>query len=133
MKTLKLFLAGFIINLLWFVFAHAYSSTEVKISEPLGGDILPGKQFFRSDIASGIKDSFLFSQWIPFTIKYGIRIAIGASVIAIIYAGYQMIIAFGDAEKTKEAGKIITYALLGLAISLTAFGLVSILTSIKIV
>ena len=133
MKTLKLLIAGFIINLIWFLTTFAANPTEVRISEPVGGGILLGKSLFRRDIEGGIKDSYIFSQLIPFAIKYGIRLAIGLSVITLIIGGYQFIVAFGDTEKRQSAQKTIMYALIGLIIALTAFGIVTVVTSISYV
>jgi len=133
MKGVKLFIAGALINLLWFITTHAASTNDVTITEPIGGDVLIGKPLFRSNIEGGIKDSYIFSQLIPFLIKFGIKLAVSLSIIMLIIAGYQFIIAFGDAEKRKEAQKTILYALIGLVISLTALGIVTIISQINFV
>src|SRR3989338_2619807 len=126
MKKIVFLITGFL-----FSFSQAFalvSTNEVKITEPLGGEILLGKTLFRDTITEGIKSSYIFKQLIPFLIKYGIRLAVALSVIALIVGGYQFIAAFGSSEKRQEAQKTVMYALIGLVLALTAYGIVKILT-----
>ncbi len=107
----------------------AVTSKETNLTPPVGGDILPGGGVLNTDT---IQESFVFSKLIPFVITYSIRLAIGLSVIALIIGGYQYLTAYGDEEKHKNAQKTITYAVIGLIIVLTAFGIVKIITSLQI-
>lgn len=107
----------------------ALNSNEVKLSDPVGGNILPGGNNLSAD---NIKDSFAFSKIIPFVITYGIRLAVVLSVIALIFGGYQYLTAYGDEEKYKTAHKTIMYALLGLVLAITAFGLVKVITTFQL-
>ena len=104
------------------------SDTEVELTKPVGGDILPGGQIVEGDI----KASIIFSKIIPFVIKWTIGLAIVLSVIALIIGGYQYLTAYGDTEKHKNAQKTITYATIGLILAITAFGIVQIITSIRL-
>jgi len=104
------------------------SNSDVKLSDPKGGNILPGGPNLN---AENIQESFIFSKLIPFVITYTIRLAIALAVIALIYGGYQYITAFGKEEKYKIAQQTIIYALIGLVLAITAFGIVQIITSLK--
>ena len=109
------------------VFAQL-SDTEVKLTKPVGGDILPGGQIIEGDI----KASIIFSKIIPFVIKWTIGLAIALAVIALIIGGYQYLTAYGDTEKMKNAQKTIAYAVIGLILAIAAFGIVQIITSISL-
>jgi hypothetical protein len=98
------------------------------ISPPIGTEILPGGSLG----AENIKEHAIFSKVIPFAISYTIRIAIALSVVALIFGGYQYITAYGKAEKHGAAQKTITYAIIGLVVSLTAYAIVAIVTSIQL-
>lgn len=114
--------------LLSFLF-HALAQAQGSIvSPPIGGSILPGG----GNTASDFKDSTIFSKVIPFLITYAINAAIALAVGALIIGGYQFITAYGDTEKHALAQKTITYAVIGLIVSLTAYGIVAILTSIQL-
>ena len=107
--------------------ALAATNTEVKLSKPVGGDILPGGQLLQTDIRS----SFIFSKLIPFAIKYLIGLAAALSVIAIMIGGYQYITAYGDTDQHKKATKTISWAILGLILCITAYAIVALVTSIQ--
>lgn len=104
------------------------TSSKTELTKPVGGDILPGGSALQGDI----KTSFIFSKLIPFAIKYTIRLAVALSVIALIIGGYQYMTAYGNDEKHTAARKTITWALIGLIISITAYGIVRILTIIQL-
>ena len=104
------------------------TSNEVKLTDPVGGKILPGGTILE---AEKVQDSLIFSKLIPFVIKYAIRLAIALAVIALIIGGYQYVTAFGNEEKHKIAKNTIIYALIGLVLAITAFGIVQIITSLK--
>ncbi len=109
------------------VLAQGFGRGDLELTEPVGGDVLPG-----GGLTGGIKTSFIFSKLIPFAIKYAIGLAIALTVIALIIGGYQYMTAYGSDEKHKNAQKTITYALIGLILALTAFGIVQIITSIQL-
>jgi amino acid transporter len=81
---------------------------------------------------SDIRNSFIFNQVLPFCIDYAIKLAVALSVVIIILGGYQFMTAYGNTEKHKKAKRTITYALIGLILSLTAYGIIFILTSIQL-
>ena len=54
------------------------------------------------------------------------------SFLFIIIAGIQILTAYGDDEKLGTAKKTITYAIIGLLISILAYAIVSMLSSVKI-
>ncbi|MBI5412211.1 hypothetical protein HZA43_03475 [Candidatus Peregrinibacteria bacterium] len=130
MKKYYMVLIGVLIN---FSQALALATNETQITEPLGGDTLLGKTLFQKDVGTGIQGSFIFSKLIPFLIRYGIQLAVALAVIAIIAGGFQFIIAFGNTEKREAAQKTIIYAVIGLVIALTAYGIVKIITGINLV
>lgn len=100
---------------------------EVKLSKPLGGDVLPGGSFVQTDI----KSSFVFSRLIPFAIRYLVGLAAALAVIAIMVGGYQYLTAYGDTEKHKNATKTIAWAVLGLILAITSYAIVALITSIR--
>ncbi len=98
------------------------------ISKPVGTSILPGAGVEGSDI----KSSVLFVKIIPFLIQWTINLAIALAVVFIIVGGYQYLTAFGEPEKREAGTRTLTYALIGLVIALTAYGVVAIVTSIQL-
>lgn len=100
---------------------------EVKLSKPLGGDVLPGGSFVQTDI----KSSFVFSRLIPFAIRYLVGLAAALAVIAIMVGGYQYLTAYGDSEKHKNATKTIAWAVIGLILAITSYAIVALITSIR--
>lgn len=101
---------------------------QTMISEPVGKGILPGAGSEGSDIQSSI----LFAKIIPFLIDWTINLAMGLAVIAIIIGGYMYLTAYGDEEKRQRGTRTLAYAIIGLAIALTAYGVVAIVTSIRL-
>jgi hypothetical protein len=101
---------------------------QTMISEPVGKGILPGAGNEGTDIQSSI----LFAKIIPFLIDWTINLAMGLAVIAIIAGGYMYLTSYGDDERKQRATRTLTYALIGLAIALTAYGIVAIVTSIRL-
>ena len=106
----------------------AFTSTELKLSEPRGKDILPSPQILES---TNIQESFVFSKLIPFVITYAIGLTAALAVIGIIIGGYQYLTAFGNEEQYKKAANTIVTAVIGLILAITAFGIVKIITSLK--
>lgn len=104
-----------------------YAQGEVKLSQPIGGDILPGGSFVQTDI----KSSFVFSRLIPFVIRYLVGLAAALAVIAIMVGGYQYLTAYGDTEQHKKATKTIAWAVLGLILAITSYAIVALITSIR--
>jgi hypothetical protein len=121
MKPYKFLLAGSILSIAGISSAFAQ---QTRLTAPVGSDILPGAQALQGDV----KTSIIFSKILPFVIKFAIQLAIALSVIAIIYGGYQYMTAYGDTEKHQVAQKTILWAVLGLALALTAMGIVQIIT-----
>jgi len=111
--------------------AHAITlgNREVELSSPVGSDILPGGGIHQDEI----RTSFVFSNLIPFVIKYAIRLAVILAVAALIVGGFLFITSYGDTEKRTTAQKTIMWALIGLIIVMTAFGIVTIITNISFV
>lgn len=101
---------------------------QAMISKPAGTGILPGAGVEGADIQSSV----LFVKIIPFLINWAINLAIGLAVIAIIIGGYMYITAYGETEKHERAIRTLTYAIIGLVIALTAYGIVAIVTSIRL-
>ena len=108
--------------------AQGYGRDKVDLTAPVGGDILPGSQMLTGDI----KESIIFSKVIPFAIQFMIGLAVALSVIALIIGGYQFMTAYGNEEKHKSAQKTITFALIGLILAITAYGIVRIITTINL-
>ncbi|MBU1016348.1 pilin [Patescibacteria group bacterium] len=104
------------------------TSGDAIISKPAGSGILPGAGVEGSDIQSSV----LFVKIIPFLISWAINLTIGLAVLALIAGGYMYLTAYGDTEKHDRARRTLTYAIIGLILALTAYGIVAIVTSIRI-
>ncbi len=101
---------------------------NTSLTAPLGGDVLPG-----ASLATEFKQSFVFSKIIPFVADYALRIAVGLAVLAILWGGVLFMTSLGNPEAHEKARQIITYALIGLIVALTAFGIVQILSTLQFV
>lgn len=119
---------SFLINLIGTVYAAPASGSDSVISRPVGSGILPGA----GSEGSSIQSSILFVKIIPFLINWAINLAVGLSVVAIIAGGYMYLTAFGETESHERAMRTLTYAVIGLILSLTAYGIVQIVTSIQL-
>lgn len=109
---------------------NALFAQETELTLPVGGDILPGGGLVNA--SQTIQESFVFSKLIPFVVTYAIRLAVALAVIALIIGGYQFLTSYGDTEKRGKAIKTVTYAIVGLIITLMAFGIVMLITSINL-
>ena len=98
------------------------------ISKPVGQGILPGGGAEGSDI----KSSILFAKIIPFLITWMINLAVGIAVIAIIIGGYMYMTAYGNTDRRQQGTRTVIYAVIGLIIALTAYGIISVLTNIQL-
>ena len=127
-KFIGALIAVYVLTLIRMAQAAPITSGETIISKPVGQGLLPGGGTEGVDIQSSV----LFAKIIPFLISWGINLAVGLAVIAVIWGGYQYMTAFGNEEKRSKGTRILTYALIGLVLALTAYGIVSILTSIQL-
>lgn len=127
-KIISTFLAAYLLLLSRFVLAASLSDGDTIISPPVGQGLLPGSG------AEGdtIKSSVVFTKVLPFVINYAINLAIAAAVIVMIWGGYQYLTAYGNTEKRDAANRTLLYAGIGLILALTAYGIVTILTSIQL-
>ncbi len=101
---------------------------DTVLSPPVGRNVLPGGGIQ----AEEVKSSFIFTKLIPFVIDYALKLAIGLSVIVLIIGGYKYMTAYGNTEQQDSARKTLTYAIIGLVLAITAYGIVSIVTSIRL-
>ena len=104
----------------------ADGTDETQLTKPLGGEVLPGGNLYQSDI----KSSAIFSKIIPFVIKYLVGLAAALAVIALMIGGYQYLTAYGDTSKHQKATKTLTWAIIGLVLSIMAYGIVTLITSL---
>ncbi len=130
MNKLKYFIITGIASLLQIpsALAQGFGRDKIELTAPVGGDILPGSQILTGEVETSI----IFSKVIPFAIQFTIGLAVALSVIALIIGGYQYMTAYGDEEKHKNAQKTITYAIIGLILAITAYGIVKIITTIQL-
>ncbi len=124
--TISAFLFLFLFGFSQFCSASVWDK-ETVISPPVGVDVLPSP-----DVVTNIKEYSIFSKIIPFAIDYAVKGAMALSVMVLIFGGYQFMTAYGAPEKYELARKTVTYAIIGLIISLTAYGIIAIITSIKL-
>lgn len=104
------------------------TSGDAIISKPAGSGILPGAGVEGSDVQSSV----VFAKIIPFVIQWALNLAIGLSVIAVIIGGYIYLTAYGEPEKLERGKRTLIYAVIGLVLALTAYGIVTIVTSIRL-
>ena len=121
-------IALYLLSVISPVSAAPITSGEAIISKPVGAGILPGAGLEGSDI----KSSVVFTKIIPFLINWAINLAMGLAVIMVIIGGYQYLTAYGNDEQRQQGTRTLYYALIGLAVALTAYGIVSIVTSIRL-
>jgi len=117
-----------LLSLISKAYAAPVTSGDAIISKPAGTGILPGAGVEGADIQSSVA----FTRIIPFLISWGINLAIALSVIAIILGGYMYLTAYGDTEQREKGMRTLTYAIIGLVIAMTAYGVVAIVTRIQI-
>lgn len=110
------------------VFAAPISSGESVISEPVGKNLLPGG----GNVGEEFRSSILFSRIIPFIIDWAINISMALAVIMIIVGGYQYLTSYGNDEQRQQGTRTVYYAIIGLILALTAYGIVKIVTGIRL-
>lgn len=108
--------------------SNLIAQVKTMISPPVGKGILPGANAGGTDIQSSI----LFSKIIPFLITWTINLAMGLSVVFLIIGGYQYLMFYGEDERRQAGTKTFIFAIIGLVLALTAYGIVSIVTSIRL-
>ena len=131
MSLYRSIVVSFVILLAGFstkVNAASIYDRDTVLSPPVGRNVLPGGGIQ----AEEVKSSFIFTKLIPFAIDYALKLAIGLAVIVLIIGGYKYMTAYGDTEKQTSARKTLTYAVIGLVIAITAYGIVAIVTSIRL-
>ena len=132
MKSIFLKLSGalvamYVLSVVRLAEAASITSGDSIISRPVGQGILPGGGSEGSDIQSSV----IFAKIIPFLISWSINLAIGLSVIALIFGGYLYLTAYGDQEKRDRGLRTFFYAVIGLVVAMTAYGIVTIITRIQ--
>ena len=127
-KIISTLIATYSLLLSKLVLAASLSDGGSIISPPVGKGILPGS----GSEGETIKSSVVFTKLLPFAINYAINIAIAGSVIMLIIGGYQFLTAYGNTEKKDAANRTITYSIIGLIVALTAYGIVAVITSIRL-
>lgn len=78
------------------------------------------------------ENDFLQKGLIPGITATVVSITGGLSLLFSIIGGLQMLLSFGDPEKFGKGRKIITWALVGLVISMLSYAIVAIIASIKV-
>lgn len=108
--------------------ASNFKTNNSIVSPPVGSEFLPGGQ----TQATNVEESLFFSNIIPFAIQYALALAMALAVIALIIGGYQYLTAYGNPEQYDKGKKTVIWAAIGLIISLTAFGIIRIVTRIQL-
>lgn len=109
------------------VATDATNSTGSSAPPIIGGKVLPGTDISDADFQNDWFRTTLLKNIINLLISFGAALA----VVFLIIAGYQYLTAVGNEEQVQQAHKTFTFALVGLAVALTAFLLVQILVNIQ--
>lgn len=105
------------------VYAQEEDATTVAPSIP-NISTLPGPS---SEQKLENTSNYLTSTLLPNVARTVTGLAITASVIFIIFGAIQMLTAYGNEEKLGSAKKTVTFAIIGLFISLLSFAIVQII------
>ena len=93
-------------------------------------DTLPGPSS-RTD-AEDNHERYLITDLIPTLIRGAINLLGGITIIALMVAGIQYLVAFGDDTKIDNAKKNITFALVGLLIAMFSYKIVRIVSEVPL-
>ena len=93
-------------------------------------DTLPGPSS-RTD-AEDNHERYLITDLIPTLIRGAINLLGGITIIALMIAGVQYLVAFGDDTKIDNAKKNITFALVGLLIAMFSYTIVRIVSEVPL-
>lgn len=103
-------------------------STTTAGGVPVMTLTLPGATMSTTDAGSALQNSVL--PWVTTLI---VTIAGGLALLFMIVGGIQMLTAYGNEEKLGEAKKTITWALVGLVISILSYAIVQVIISIRLI
>lgn len=111
------------------VFANDSSSTDKTISDTIAPQIpdistLPGPN---SNTKLEDTSDYLTSNLLPHIARTVTGLAITLSVIFLIFGAIQFLTAYGNEEKLGNAKKTVTFAIVGLFISLLSFAIVQLI------
>ncbi len=110
--------------------ASAKDSTPRVVQPPI---IPPGANTKDAQIAIPTAENAgnaLQEQILPSIASLVIGITSSLSLLFVIFGGLQMITAQGEEEKFKKGKKTITFALIGLLLSLLSYGIVAIISAL---
>ena len=111
------------------VFTAIQVHADISIISPSG--LLPGEP--TTDISSiNIPRSETAGNFIWNIIAQLIALVAVLTILAITWAGIQMVLAIGEEEKMKKARHTMIYAFIGLIVSWLAYSLVTFITKIKL-
>lgn len=135
-KTLRIICAGIILLTLGAANAYAQTvppiipvgtNTQQKPGEiPISTLVLPGAGIDNS------KPAALWENVLPAITNTVITLTGGLSLLFTIISGIQVLTAYGSEEKIGAAKKTLTWALLGLLISILSYAIVQIIISINL-
>lgn len=98
-----------------------------KIPKP---NYLPGPDA-RND-AENVHEKYFIRKLLPGLVRGGINILGGISIIMIMFAGIQYIIAFGDEGAVDTAKRNLQYSILGFIVALFSYTIVSLISGIPL-
>lgn len=114
-----------IINAITLVIIYPVSVFAQETEKPKIPDI---KTLPRPNVENvGEVSTYLQRGFLPRIALTIVSIAIGVSVIMIIFGAIQMLTAYGDTEKYSNAKKTILFSILGLAIALLSYAIVQVI------
>jgi len=96
--------------------------------EPVMTLTLPGATMTTTDAGQALQNSVL-----PYITVFVVVIAGALALLFMIIGGIQILTAYGNEEKIGEAKKTITWALVGLVISILSYAIVQVIISIRLV
>jgi uncharacterized membrane protein len=83
-------------------------------------------------LVSSEKNTFVADKLLPTITRTVITLSASLSVLFIIIGGITILTAYGKTEKIESAKKTITWAIIGLLISILSYAIVSIISGIEL-
>ncbi len=131
----KIIHTSFLILMLLAVFlpvTNAQVSSDIRVSTPKINNVTGSKILLPGANTQSNQGQILQSQFLPNLTKFVIGLTGALSLLFVIVGAIQMLTAFGDDDGLGKGKKTITWALVGVVISLLSYAIVQVVSSINL-